>query len=184
MSDFLLCDCFLCTCVQECFVSVFHRNVLPLHLDRLLSLCVCTGLLDLWTLCPQRTFHSGSLGGGGMGEACRTVPQLHIPWCGEITFKFIESIFFFAYLFIFCFCLFLLYFSKIILCSSKFIKIFKSTAVDSFLFVGVNVPGSWGCNFIGSVIRMIAINRCRYVRGHVNLKVTSIGPPRVMMIPH
>lgn len=103
--------------------SLSCRNVLPLHLGRLLSVCVHTGLLDLWTLCPQRTFHSGSLGGCGMGEVCRAVPQLHIPWCGEITFKFIESIFFFAYLFIFC--LFFLYFSKIILCSSKFIKISK-----------------------------------------------------------
>lgn len=63
------------------------RNVLPIHPGCLLSLCVFAGLLDLRTLCPQRTLYSWSLSGCGMGEVCRIVSQLHIPRCGEISFK-------------------------------------------------------------------------------------------------
>lgn len=113
------------SCVQEWFVSMFRRNVLPLHLDCLLSLCVHTGLLDLWTLCPQRTFYSGSLGGGGMGEVCRTVPKLHIPWCGEISFKFMESILLNCIFCLLCY----------IFCSSKFIKTSEVSHILNFQYI-------------------------------------------------
>ena len=60
------------------FVSLL-RNVLTLNPHRVLPLCLPAGLLDLWSLRPQRTLHPRPASGGCLGETDGDQSQLHIP---------------------------------------------------------------------------------------------------------
>lgn len=59
--------------------------------------------------------------------------------------------------------------------------------MESFLFIGSqNFLGSWGRNFVGSVIRIILINieqMIVYRWLELPTKAKNIGPPQTMMTP-